>query len=151
MYFTTVAVQSFFIKGFLPKGLNSTILVLIPKKKEAKMMKDHGKVSCCNILYKVISKILAKRLKTILPKCITLNQYAFVKERLLMENFMLATKLVKDYHKEYVSLTCAMQIDISKVFDSVQWSFLLNTLRQSISRDIHGFLTTFMVRTPPIN
>lgn len=92
MYFTTVAVQSFFIKGFLPKGLNSTILVLIPKKEEAKMMKDYRKVSCCNILYKVISKILAKRLKTILPKCITLNQYAFVKERLLMEKFMLATK-----------------------------------------------------------
>lgn len=125
----TVAVQSFFIKGFLPKGLNSTILALVPKKQEAKVMKDYRPISCCNILYKLISKILANRLKSILPKCITWNQYAFIKERLLMENVLLATELVKDYHKETISPRCAMKIDISKAFDSVQWSFLINTLK----------------------
>ena len=46
----TVAIQSFFIKGFLPKGLNSTILSLIPKKEEAKEMKDYRPISCCNVL-----------------------------------------------------------------------------------------------------
>lgn len=119
-----VAIQSFFVKGFLPKGVNSTILALIPKKEEAKMMKDYRPISCCNVLYKAISKIIANRLKGILPKCIALNQSAFIKERLLMENVLLATELVKDYHKEDVSLRCAMQIDISKAFDSVQWPFL---------------------------
>lgn len=123
-----VAIQSFFIKGFLPKGLNSTILSLIPKKEEAKMMKDYRPISCCNVLYKVISKIIAKRLKSILPKCITWNQSAFIKDRLLMENVLLATELVKDYHKDSVTPRCAMQMDISKAFDSVQWTFLLNTL-----------------------
>ena len=49
-----VAVQSFFIKGFLPKGINSTILALIPKKDIAKEMKDYRPISCCNVLYKVI-------------------------------------------------------------------------------------------------
>lgn len=125
----TVAVQSFFIKGFLPKGLNSTILALIPKKEEAKVMRDYRPISCCNVLNKIISKIIAKRLKGILPKCITLNQSAFIKERLLMENVLLATELVKDYHNESVSPRCAMQIDISKAFDSVQWAFLFNTLQ----------------------
>lgn len=123
----TVAIQSFFIKGFLPKGLNSTILALIPKE-EVKLMKDYRPISCCNVLYKEISKIIANRLKRILPKCITVNQSAFIKERLLMENVLLATELVKDYHKESISSRCAMQIDISKSFDFVQWSFLLNTL-----------------------
>lgn len=125
----TAAVQSFSVKGFLPKGLNSTILTLIPKKEEARMMKDYRPISCCNVLYKVISKIIANRLKSILPQFITLNQSAFIKERLLMENVLLATELVKDYHKDSVSLRCAMQIDISKAFDSVQWTFLLNTLK----------------------
>ncbi|CAL9233409.1 unnamed protein product, partial [Arabidopsis halleri] len=46
-----------------------------------------------------------------------------------MENLLLATEIIKDYHKESVSPRCAMKIDISKAFDSVQWSFLLNTLR----------------------
>lgn len=37
----TMAIQSFFVKGFLPKGLNFTILTLVPKKDEVKMMKDY--------------------------------------------------------------------------------------------------------------
>lgn len=125
----TAAVQSFFILGFLPKGLNSTILALIPKKIEAKEMKDYRPISCCNVLYKVISKLLANRLKSILPKCISVNQSAFIKERLLMEIVLLATEIIKDYHKEDISPRCAMMIDISKAFDYVQWSFLLNTLK----------------------
>lgn len=45
-----------------------------------------------------------------------------------MENVLFATELVKDYHKGSISARCAMTIDISKDFDSIQWSFLLNTL-----------------------
>lgn len=91
-------------------------------------MKDYRPISCCNVLYKVISKLIANRLKVILLKCIAVNQSAFIKERLLLENVLLATELVKDYHKDMISSRCAMQIDISNAFDSVQWSLLLNTL-----------------------
>ncbi|GJX71319.1 non-LTR retroelement reverse transcriptase-like protein [Tanacetum coccineum] len=124
-----VAVQSFFQLGFLPKGINSTILALIPKKKGAKSMKDYRPISCCNIIYKIISKILANRLKVLLPKFITPNQSAFVKDRLLMENLLLATEIIKDYHKEDITARCAMKVDISKAFDTVQWPFLLNVLK----------------------
>ena len=123
-----MAIQSFFAKGFLPKGVNSTILALIPKKKGAREMKDYRPISCCNVLYKVISKIIANRLKQILPQFIAGNQSAFVQDRLLIENLMLATELVKDYHKDSISTRCAIKIDISKAFDSVQWSFLNKTL-----------------------
>lgn len=125
----TIAVQSFFSKGFLPKGLNTTILALIPKKDNATEMKDYRPISCCNVLYKVISKIIANRLKGTLPNCISHNQSGFVKDMLLIENLLLATEIVKDYHKEDVSPRCALKIDIAKAFDSVHWPFLLNTLR----------------------
>lgn len=92
-------------------------------------MKDYHPISCCNVLYKVISNIIANRLKEILPQCISSNQSAFIKARLLMENVLLATEIVKDYHKETISPRCATMIDISKAFDSVQWPFLLNTLK----------------------
>ncbi|XP_024009435.1 uncharacterized protein LOC112084518 [Eutrema salsugineum] len=123
-----VAIQSFFITGFLPKGLNTTILALIPKKLDASEMKDYRPISCCNIIYKVISKIIANRLKRLMPQLIAPNQSAFVKDRLLMENLLLATELVKDYHTVSISARCALKIDISKAFDSVQWPFILNTL-----------------------
>lgn len=115
-----IAIQSFFVKDFLPKGVNTTILALIPKREEAKEMKDYRPISCCNVLYKVISKILAHRLKVILPSLITPNQSAFIKDRLMMDNLLLASELVKDYHKETISGRCVMKIDISKAFDSVQ-------------------------------
>ena len=46
-----------------------------------------------------------------------------------MENVLLAIEIVKDYHREDIFSRCAMMIDISKAFDSVQWIFLLNTLQ----------------------
>lgn len=124
----TVSIQSVFRYGFLPKGVNSTILALVPKKSDLMEMRDFRPIACCNVLYKVVSKIIANRLKLLLPRMITENQSAFVKGRLLMENVLLASKLVKDYHKESVSPRCAMKIDISKAFDSVRWPFVLQIL-----------------------
>ena len=91
-------------------------------------MKNYRPISFCNVLYKVISKIIANRLKWTLPEFISLNQSAFVKDRLLLENLLLATELVKDYHKKSISRRCAIKIDISKAFDSVQWPFSINVL-----------------------
>ena len=91
-------------------------------------MGDYRPISCCNVLYKVLSKILANMLKKILPKFISTNQSAFVNDRLLMENVLLASELVKSYHKPTISSRCAVKIDTSKAFDSVQWPFFLSIL-----------------------
>lgn len=123
-----IVVQSVFRFGFLPKGVNSTILALVPKKLDSMEMKDYRPIACCKVLYKVVSKILANRLKQLLPRIISENQSAFVKGRLLMENMLLASELVKDYHSDMVSSRCVMKIDISKAFESVQWMFVLKSL-----------------------
>lgn len=91
-------------------------------------MRDYRPIACCNVLYKVVSKIIANRLKLLLPRIISDNQSAFVKGRLLMENVLLAKELVKEYHKDTISPRCVMKIDISKAFDSVQWPFVLKSL-----------------------
>ena len=70
----------------------------MPKKTDSMEMRDYRPIACCNVIYKVVSKILGNRLKLILPRLVTENQSAFVKGRLLMENVLLATELVKDYH-----------------------------------------------------
>lgn len=101
-----MAIQSFFEKGLLLKGVNTTILALIPKITGAKMTKDYR--PCSNVLYKVISKIITNRLEKLLTNFINLNQSAFVQDRLLIENLLLATELVKDYHKDSISRRCAI-------------------------------------------
>ena len=119
----------FFSKGFLPKGLNTTLLALIPKKDNAMEIRYYKSISCCNVRYKVISKITPNRLNCTLPRCISYKQSSFVKDKLFVENLLLANEIVNDYHMEDVSPRCAMKIDIAKAFDSVHWHFLLNTLR----------------------
>lgn len=130
------AVQSFFMFGFMPRGVNATILTLIPKVIPANTMKDYRPIACCNILYKVISKILAKRLKLLLPEAIAPNQSAFIKGRLLLENILLASELVNGYHKTSLSTRCSIKFDISNAFDTVKWSFIVNVLKAMALPDI---------------
>lgn len=101
-------------------------------------MKDYRPIACCNVLYKVVSKILANRLKNLLPRIVSENQSAFIKGLLLMENVLLASEMVKDYHKDLVSPRCLLKIDISKAFDSVQWEFILKAL------EVLGFPSKFI-------
>lgn len=92
-------------------------------------MSEYRPIACCNVVYKVISKIIARRLHVNLPSAIEKNQCSFVEGRLLLENVLLATDLVKEYHNTSLSPRAAIKLDISKAFDSVQWSFIEATLR----------------------
>ena len=80
-------------------------------------------------MYKFISKILAHRLKIILPEAIEPNQSAFLKGRLLLENVLLASKLVNGYHRTTNSDRATIKFDISKAFDTVKWSFITAVLK----------------------
>ncbi|XP_024013223.1 uncharacterized protein LOC112087547 [Eutrema salsugineum] len=56
------------------------------------------------------------------------NQSAYIKGHLLLENILMATELIKDYHKDTIDRRCAFNIDISKAFNSVRWEFITLTL-----------------------
>lgn len=90
---------------------------------------DFCPISCLNTLYKVISRILADRSKDILPDLVLPNQTGFIKNRLLLENVLLASEVLNGYHKKNRSPRITLKFDISKAFDSVRWEFLLQTLR----------------------
>ena len=64
--------------GVIPEGWNSTTIVLIPKVENAKKISQYRPISLCNLVYKVISKLLAARLKVFLPDIISETQSAFV-------------------------------------------------------------------------
>lgn len=77
----------------------------------------------------MISKILANRLRIIFLDAIENNQCAFITERLLLENVLLASELVNGYHRNGNTEKCAIKFDISKAFDMVKWSFIIAVLQ----------------------
>lgn len=115
----TEAILEFFRSGELLKQWNSATLVLIPKISNASQTTDFGPISCLNTVYKVISRLLASRLKEILPLMISKSQSAFLPGRLLAENVLLATDLVNGYNTANISPRGMLKVDLRKAFDCV--------------------------------
>ncbi|CAL1400664.1 unnamed protein product [Linum trigynum] len=125
---TIKAIMEFFDTGTLRREVNCTILTLIPKVPNAGFIKYFRPISCCNFIYKCISKILVNRLKEVLPQLISSNQTASIKGRLITDNIILAHEMVKWYKRKNVSSRCALKIDIMKTFDNVDWGFLVTVM-----------------------
>lgn len=60
-------VSKFLNEGQLENGINYTFIVLIPKIKNPLKSSDHRPIRLCNVVYKLVSKVLANRLKKVLP------------------------------------------------------------------------------------
>lgn len=123
------SIRHFFFCSFMPSSTNSTILSLVPKHPGASMITDYRPISCLNTLYKVVSRLLVRRLKPILSSLIVPNQTAFVRGRLLIENTSLAGELINGYHKLNGQRRITIKVDIAKAFDTLSWSFLFSCLQ----------------------
>ncbi|GAU36460.1 hypothetical protein TSUD_166260 [Trifolium subterraneum] len=119
-------------EGTFPKEIMATNIVLIPKKDNPESMKDFRPISLCNVLYKIISKVLANRLKPLLPQCISQEQSAFVENRSIIDNVMIASEIV--HHMKCKTRgkkgEVALKLDISKAYDRVDWEYVKRIMRR---------------------
>jgi hypothetical protein len=119
-------------RGRFLEQLNKTNIVLIPKIDNPTSMKDLRPISLCNVLYKIISKVLANRLKPLLNRYISVEQSAFVADRSILDNVMVAMETM--HHMKCKTKgkigEVALKIDISKAYDRVDWSYLMNVMRK---------------------
>ena len=117
----TNSILSFLNTATIPESLNHTFLTLIPKIKNPMSMSNYRPISLCNVLYKIFSKVLANRLKRILPSIITEHQSVFTKNRLISDNILVAFETLHNMntHKSSKHGYMALKLDMNKAYESV--------------------------------
>ncbi|KAL0286161.1 UNVERIFIED_CONTAM: hypothetical protein Sradi_7155500 [Sesamum radiatum] len=132
----TRAVLEFFQTGRLLKQVNATLISLIPKVANPTTVTEFRPISCCNVLYKIITKILVQRMRTVLDLLISPSQNAFVPGRSIGDNILLAQELFQGYNQQHLPPRCALKVDLRKAYDTVEWDFLV---RYSHYLDSHHY------------
>lgn len=118
--------------------------MLVPKKDKVVEVKDLRPIALCNVLYKIVAKVLANMMHKILPNLISEEQSAFVPGRNITDNVLAAFELIH-YMKRKTSGEegeVSLKLDISKIYNRVSWDYLQSMM---ISMGFSTKWTTWMM------
>lgn len=130
----------FYRGGELSKVVSSSFLVVVPKSSNPLGLDDYRPIYLVGWMHKVITKLLAGRLKRVLNSIIYHCQIVFVPGRQLFDGVLVANEVV-DYARKEGSSCLLFKVNFKKVYDKVSWDFLRYLLVRM------GFLGTFKVIT----
>lgn len=116
----------------IPNGLNRMLVCLIPKVRQLKQMSDLQPISLCNVLMRILSKVMTNRLKPCLQSIISENQSAFIEGCLLTDNALIAFEINHHIRRKTQGKKgiAALKIDISKAYGLLEWTFVEHMLHK---------------------
>jgi hypothetical protein len=123
------AVLEFFTANWILPGFNSNIIALLPKTPDASSIVQYRPIAMANFKFKIISKVIADRLASIMPTLISEEQKGFIHGRNIKECLCIASEAANLLHNKTIGGNLALKIDITKAFDTFEWSFLLKVLK----------------------
>lgn len=116
----------FFNNGKLTNGINSSVMLLIPKVEDANFIEQFRPIACSNFILKIITRIIASRLGEVAARIILKQQIEFVKGRRISHSIALALKGINVSDKK--SSGGHTKVDIRKAFDTLDWGFLMDLI-----------------------
>ena len=143
------AVLDFVSSGNFVNSINNTHIVLILKKKRCTRATDYRPISLYNVLYKLMAKVLANRLKKVLPSIISPNQSVFIPRWHINDNIIVAFEALHTMSTRLKRRKgfMALKLDMSKAYDKVEWNFLEAVMRRLGFDDRWVSLIMVCVRT----
>ncbi|KAL0005393.1 hypothetical protein SO802_012954 [Lithocarpus litseifolius] len=122
-------VKKIFKDTKVPKYLNRTNIVLIPKIAGPETLGNYLPISLCNIVYKIVSKMIVARLRPLLDKLVSPLQSTFVPGRRSVDNAMVVQELIHSIgnNKGKVGYM-TIKMDLEKAYDKLEWSFIRDVL-----------------------
>ncbi|KAH9723192.1 reverse transcriptase domain-containing protein [Citrus sinensis] len=113
-----------------PSTLNHTFIALIPKIANPRKVSDYRPISLCNVIYRVVAKAIANRMKPILSQIISPMQSVLIPNRLITDNVIIGYECLNKirHSKGKKNGLVALKLDISKAYDRIEWPFLEQTM-----------------------
>nr|GEW95390.1 RNA-directed DNA polymerase, eukaryota [Tanacetum cinerariifolium] len=122
------AVEFFFVNRSFSKGCNSTFIALIPKVVDAKFVNDFWPISLIGCVYKVVTKILANRLSSVISDLVSNTQSAFISGRQILDGPFILDEIL-NWCKRKKKQALFFKVDFAKAYDSIRWDYLLDVLK----------------------
>ena len=137
-------VNECFEKGEMSCSQKRAVIALIEKKeKDRTFIENWRPISMVNVDAKIMSKVIASRIKNVLPNIIHYNQTGYVKDPYICETVRSTFDTMEFSDTENIP-GLIIFIDFQKAFDSVEWNFILSCLEAfNFGPDFVQWIKTF--------
>lgn len=116
-------VNELWASSCLPRGSNTAFIALIPKVDSPSSFKDYRPISMVGCIYKIVVKLLAKRLQTVISSLIGPLQSSYIEGRQNLDGAMVVSKIIESCKRKNTK-AILLKLDFHKAYDNVSWGFL---------------------------
>ncbi|GKC86679.1 cysteine-rich receptor-like protein kinase, partial [Tanacetum coccineum] len=121
--------REFHVKGRFSMALNNYFIALIPKKLCLQDLNDFRPISLISSIHKVLSKVLAGRIKAVMESVIGGSHFAFMKRRQILDCTLIANEVIHPLKKSKEG-GLILKVEIEKAYDTVEWIFVDRVLEE---------------------